>query len=88
MNKLVVACGMSIPLLLLEGCATRVQTAVVDYDPGYAVVYSPGYTSTDYVYSVGYYNNRPSWGNNYYYYNTGYSWRNNGYWGGGFYNGY
>ena len=87
MNKAIVALGVSIPLLLLEGCATRVQTAVVDYDPGYAVVYSPGY-SNSYVYSVGYYNNRPYWGNNYYYYNTGYSWGNNGYWGGGLYNGY
>lgn len=82
MNKLVVACPF---LLLLSGCATTVDTMV--YQPAYATVYDPGY-SNDYVYSVGYYNNRPYWGNNYYYYNTGYVWGTPGYWGGGFYNGY
>lgn len=88
MNKLIVAVVVGTPLLLLAGCATVDTVAVntVAYDPGYAVVYDPGY-SNDYVYSVGYYNNRPYWGNNYYYYNTGY-YGDNGYWGGGFYNGY
>lgn len=90
MNKLVVAAVVGAPLFLLASCGTVVDTvgvSTVTYDPGYAVVYDPGY-SNDYVYSVGYYNNRPYWGNNYYYYNTGYPWGNNGYWGGGFYNGY
>lgn len=88
MNKLVVAVVIG-PSLLLLGCATAVDTVAVDsvvYNPSYPVVYDPGY-SNDYVYSVGYYNNRPYWGNKYYYYNTGYVW-GPGYWGGGFYNGY
>ena len=67
MNKLLLAVMISAPMLLLNSCA--VQT--VSYDPGY---------SNDYVYSVGYYNNRPYWGNNYYYY--GYGIGNYGYWGG------
>jgi hypothetical protein len=90
MNKLVVAVIIGPSLLLLGGCATRVNTVAVDtvvYDPTYPVVYDPGY-SNDYVYSVGYYNNRPYWGNKYYYYNTGYIAGTPGYWGGGFYNGY
>lgn len=70
---------VSAPLLTLTGCT--VDTAGVN-----TVVYDPGY-SNDYVYSVGYYNNRPYWGNNYY---TGYGYGlgDNGYWGGGYYNGY
>lgn len=65
---------------MLVGCSTTIGT----YGPN-PVVYNPGY-SNDYVYSVGYYNNRPYWGNNYYYLgNVG---GLNGYWGGGYYNGY
>lgn len=82
MNKLLVAVVVSAPMLLLGGCTIKaVAVDTVAYDPGY---------SNDYVYSVGYYNNRPWWGNNYYY--AGYwgnsYWGNNGYWGGGYYNGY
>ena len=83
MNKLLVAVTVSAPLLMLAGCT--VDTVGVD-----TVVYDPGY-SNDYVYSVGYYNNRPYWGNNYYpaYYGYGGdNWGDNGYWGGGYYNGY
>lgn len=90
MNKLITALTVAAPLVL-TGCATAVETIAVDsvvYNPGYAVVYDPGYNNNNYVYSVGYYNNRPYWGNNYYYYNAGYAYGSNGYWGGGFYNGY
>ena len=80
MNKLIVAITVSAPMLLLAGCA--VNTVGVD-----TVVYDPGY-SNNYVYSVGYYNNRPYWGNNYYSPGYSYGWGNNGYWGGGYYNGY
>jgi hypothetical protein len=88
MKKIITAVLVTAPLVL-TGCATTLDTAVVTpvvYNP-YAVVYDPGY-SDDYVYSLNYYNNRPYWGNNYYYYNTGYVWGTNDYWGGGFYNGY
>jgi hypothetical protein len=78
MKKLIVALAVSAPLLVISGCT--VDTVGVN-----TVVYDPGY-SNDYVYSVGYYNNRPYWGNNYYY--SGYGWGDNGYWGGGYYNGY
>lgn len=78
MNKLVTALAVSVPLVLLSGCAVE-TVSVVD-----TVAYDPGYTN-DYVYSVGYYNNRPYWRNNYYY--SSY-WDNYGYWGGGYYNGY
>lgn len=83
MNNLLVAVSVSAPLLLLTSCT--VNTVGVD-----TVVYNPGY-SNDYVYSVGYYNNRPYWGNNYYYAASPgyiYSWGDKGYWGGGYYNGY
>lgn len=73
MNKLIIALIVSVPMLLLTGCTT---STVTYYD---TVAYDPGY-SNDYVYSVGYYNNRPYWGNNYYY--TGYGLGNYGYWGG------
>jgi hypothetical protein len=85
MNKLVIALVIGPSLVLLGGCVTAVDT--VAYQPAYATVYDPGY-SNNYVYSVGYYTNRPYWGNNYYYYNTGNTWGYPGYWGGGFYNGY
>ncbi len=78
MNKLILSLVISAPLLLLSGCA--VETVSVD-----TVAYDPGY-SNDYVYSVGYYNNRPYWGNNYYY--SSYWDDDYGYWGGGYYNGY
>ena len=82
MKKLALSLVICTPLFLLTGCAT-VETVSVGN-----VVYDPGY-SNDYVYSVGYYNNRPYWGNNYYYYTTGYNYGTNGYWGGGgYYNGY
>lgn len=90
MNTLIKLSVITSAFLLLAGCATTVDTVAVNtvtYKPRYATVYDPGY-SNDYVYSVGYYNNRPYWGNNYYYYNTDYVWGDNGYWGGGFYNGY
>ncbi|HRD69392.1 MAG TPA: hypothetical protein PK657_04550 [Legionella sp.] len=78
MKKVLVAVVLSAPLLMLTGCGMdAVAVNNVVYDPGY---------SNDYVYSVGYYNNRPYWGNNYYY--TGYNWGTGGYWGGGYYNGY
>lgn len=78
MKKSLFFLGIAVPLLFLEGCT--INAVAVDN-----VVYDPGY-SNDYVYSVGYYNNRPYWGNNYYY--SSY-WENNyGYWGGGYYNGY
>lgn len=77
MNKLLTALVVSAPLLLLSGCT--VETVAVD-----TVAYDPGY-SNDYVYSVGYYSNRPYWGNNYYY--SSY-WGPYGYWGGGYYNGF
>lgn len=77
MNKLLLSLVISAPLLL-SGCVT--ETVAVD-----TVVYDPGY-SNDYVYSVGYYNNRPYWGNNYYY--SSYWEDDYGYWGGGYYNGY
>lgn len=89
MNKLICSVGLSTTLLFIGGCATRVNTVAVDnvvYQPAYRVAYTPGY-QTDYIYSVGYYNNRPYWGNNYYYYNTGYAW-GTPYWGSGFYNGF
>lgn len=76
MDRLLVAVAASIPLFLSTSCT--MSTASLD-----TVVYNPGY-SNDYVYSVGYYNNRPYWGNNYY----SYGWATNGYWGGGYYNGY
>jgi hypothetical protein len=78
MKKIICALALSAPLML-TGCVT--ETVVVD-----SAVYDPGF-SNDYVYSVGYYNNRPYWGNNYYYYPAYYS-GPNGYWGGGYYNGY
>lgn len=78
MKNSIIFLVIGVPLLFLTGCT--VDTVAVD-----TVVYDPGY-SNDYVYSVGYYNNRPYWGNNYYY--SSY-WENNyGYWGGGYYNGY
>lgn len=44
--------------IILSGCVSEgVAIETVSYDSGY---------SNDYVYSVGYYNNRPYWGNNYY----------------------
>lgn len=77
MKRLIPAVAVSLPLLLLSACNGLNVTNTV-YDPGF---------SSDYVYSVGYYNNRPYWGNNYYY--SGYIWgTDGGYWGGGYYNGY
>ncbi len=74
MKQLIIAVLISAPVLLLTGCTAGTTV----YDPGY---------SNDYVYSVGYYNNRPYWGNNYYHY--GYGVGNYGYWGGiGLYEGY
>lgn len=71
MNKLIIAFILSAPILLLTSCTVdTVSYNTVAYDPGY---------SNDYVYSVGYYNNRPYWGNNYY---SGYGLGNYGYWGG------
>lgn len=78
MKKLIIAVAVSAPLFLLTSCT--MDTVAVD-----TVAYDPGYTN-DYVYSVGYYNNRPYWGNNFYYSN--YNWGPTGYWGGGWYNGY
>jgi hypothetical protein len=77
MKKLIAALIISSPLLFTGCTVDTVAVNTVAYDPGY---------SNDYVYSVGYYNNRPYWGNNYYY--PGYNWGANGYWGGGYYNGY
>ncbi|WBV70840.1 hypothetical protein PGH42_13250 [Legionella pneumophila] len=58
MNKLIVAVTAGASLLLLTGCAVDgVAIDDVSYESGY---------SNDYVYSVGYYSNRPYWGNNYY----------------------
>ncbi|KTD79408.1 hypothetical protein [Legionella waltersii] len=57
--------------LFLSGCGVDVV--------GFDTVYDSGY-SNDYVYSVGYYGNRPYWGNNYYY-STSYV-GPYGYWGG------
>lgn len=75
MNKLIIALAVSAPLLILSGCTVdTVSYTTVAYDPGF---------SNDYVYSVGYYNNRPYWGNNYNYY--GYRVRNYGYWGSNYY---
>lgn len=71
MNKFIIAVMLSVPILFLSGCSvSTVEYQTVAYDPGY---------SNDYVYSVGYYNNRPYWGNNYYYYNYGLG--DYGYWG-------
>jgi hypothetical protein len=81
MKKIIGTVLGGLAFILLSGCTT-VETVAVQ-----PVVYSPGYSS-DYIYSVGYYNNRPYWGNNYYYYSSGSGWGNNGYWGGGYYNGY
>jgi len=78
MKKLIISLVLSAPLVLLGGCAVDTVTVnTVAYDPGY---------NNDYIYSVGYYNNRPYWGNNHYY--TGYNWGTGGYWGGNWYNGY
>ncbi|BCA93979.1 hypothetical protein TUM19329_03400 [Legionella antarctica] len=80
MNKLVVAITVSAPLLIITGCAANTGVNTVIYDPAY---------SNDYVYSVGYYNTRPYWGNNYYYIGyPGYYWGNTGYWGAGYFGGY
>lgn len=43
--------------IFASGCAVDVVGVNTVYDSGY---------SNDYVYSVGYYGNRPYWGNNYY----------------------
>lgn len=67
MKKFITALVLLAPIYLLNGCVATHSA----YDPGY---------SNDYVYSVGYYNNRPYWGNNYYHY--GYAIGNYGYWGG------
>jgi hypothetical protein len=76
MNKLLIVLVISVPMLMLSGCTVdTVDTVRVN-----SVYYDPGY-SNDVVYSVGYYNNRPYWGNNYYY---SHYWD----WGGGYYNGY
>jgi hypothetical protein len=66
MNKFLVSLVLSTPIFMLSGCAVQTTT----YDSGY---------SNDYVYSVGYYGNRPYWGNNYYY--AGYDMGPYGYWG-------
>ncbi|KGP63087.1 hypothetical protein EP47_04665 [Legionella norrlandica] len=59
MKRLIIAVVASAPLFLITGCAVDgVAVEEVSYDSGY---------SNDYVYSVGYYSNRPYWGNNYYY---------------------
>ena len=79
MNKLIIPFAVALPLLILTGCTT-VDTVAFD-----TVVYDPGY-NCDYVRSVGYYQNRPYWRNDYsisYNYGDGM-----GYWGGGYYNGY
>ncbi len=78
MNTHTATLGLSLALGLLAGCTEITGVNTVAYDPGY---------SNDYVYSVGYYNNRPYWGNNYYP-NRGYYNRTVGYWGSGDYNGY
>jgi hypothetical protein len=73
MKKLIIAAVLVAPAFFVTSCAVE----SVAYDPGY---------SSDYVYSMSYYNNRPYWGNNYYHY--GYGVGNYGYWGGiGLYNG-
>lgn len=82
MKTVLLAALISAPIIL-SGCTS---TSTVVTNPAYNKVYDPGY-SNDYVYSVGYYNNRPYWGNNYYHY--GYGVGNYGYWGGiGLYEGY
>ncbi len=67
MNSLMRPLIIASTVFLLVGCGTLATNAVVVdevvYTPAYPVVYNPGY-SNDYVYSVGYYNNRPYWGNN------------------------
>ncbi|MFI4919245.1 MAG: hypothetical protein ACHP65_06795 [Legionellales bacterium] len=73
MKKLFFGLFAGITLSLLASCTVDTVT----YDPGY---------SNDYVYSVGYYNNRPYWGNNYY--RAGANYGNYGYWGGGDYSVY
>ena len=73
MKKLIVGLTISTFIPLLVSCSFDTVT----YDPGY---------SNDYVYSVGYFNNRPYWGNNYY--RAGYNYGNYGYWGGGDYSNY
>jgi hypothetical protein len=80
MNKLILSLTLGGSIFALTGCGVdRVRADNVVYQPGY---------SNDYVYSVGYYNNRPYWGNNYYSYDTDYNWLTNGYWASGYYNGY
>lgn len=66
MIKLLHSMILGVLFVLLSSCT--VQT--VAYDPGY---------SSDYVYTVGYYNNYPYWNNNYYY--AGYGLGRYGYWG-------
>lgn len=71
MNKFIHSIILGAVFLSLSGCVVE----TVSYDPGYR---------SDYVYSVGYYNSRPYWGNNYnynYYDNIGYSGYPYGYWG-------
>lgn len=82
MNNFIATFALCVGFLILTGCTT-VEGVAVDN-----VVYDPGY-SNDYVYSVGYYNNRPYWGNHYYFYNTDATWGpNTSYWGTREYNGY
>ncbi len=79
MKKLLASVALVSAVALMSSCGTVLVDNAV-YDPGY---------SNDYVYSVGYYNNRPYWGNNYYYYSGGAPWGVDGYWGGSYYlNGY
>ena len=78
MNQLIIASIISASMFLLSGCGVD----AVSYNTVDTVVYDPGYSS-DYVYSVGYFNNRPYWGNNYHYF--GYGSRRYGSWGGGRY---
>lgn len=66
MIKYILYIVFSFICLGLSGCVVE----TVNYDSGY---------SNDYVYSVGYYNTRPYWGNNYYYY--GYPGYPYSYWG-------
>ncbi|PJD91549.1 MAG: hypothetical protein CK426_00400 [Legionella sp.] len=78
-----------VSLVSLTGCYQTVTTVTTEevIEPQNATVYSPG-LSNSYIRTVGYYYNKPYWGNHYYYYNGGPIWGSSGYWGGNYYNGY
>jgi hypothetical protein len=71
--------SISLFVLLSSSCTLNSGPEPVVYDPGY---------SNDYVYSVGFYTNRPFWGNNYYSYHPSFNWGSKRYWRNGYYNGY